>query len=549
MKKINGKQWKDALLSGVNAMANNRVRIDALNVFPVPDGDTGSNMGATAQYAGNEISRMRTTSIADVSAKFARGMLLGARGNSGVIISQIFKGFAVSFEGKEEVSGFDLTQAFDSARDYAYKSVMKPIEGTILTVIRMTAENLSKTVTPSHSIEDVMKLAVKFAREATDKTPEMLPVLKEVGVTDSGGEGLFLILEGMKLAIEGVPVKLLKEEIPAEKSVFEGVEDWDGEFGYCTEFVVELKAQKAFKKDRFEAALLKMGTSVVVVHDEDILKVHIHTLRPGNVFSFAQRFGEFITLKSENMTIQANESHQSKSEPSSTPSVSKGAPVSNQKVNVGVIACNIGQGIINDMKELGADFIIEGGQSMNPSASDFIKAIDQINSEQIIILPNNSNIILVAQQVAQTVKDKQIIIVPAKTQMQGLAAMINFNREGTLKDNQEQMTEGIESVKTGQVTKASRTTKIKGVSVKEGEFLAIAEKKILKSSPSKIIAAEAISKELIDEDTEIVTIYYGNEATEVDASEFASYLETHFDVEVEIKNGDQPVYDFLIAFE
>lgn len=544
MKTINGQQWKLALASGVNAMKNNTERINALNVFPVPDGDTGSNMSATAEYAGNEISSLSSTNLFEISNRFSRGMLLGARGNSGVILSQIFKGFSVAFEGKESVNAFELVSAFESARIYAYKSVMKPIEGTILTVIRMISENLQKAITPSNSIEQVFEAVVKFARKACDETPNLLPVLKEVGVTDSGGEGLFLIFEGMYNALVGKPVEISNVKQSVDSFLMDG-ESFEGEFGYCTEFIISLKSVKHFDKSKFENALTRMGTSIAVVADEDIVKVHIHTVRPGNVLTFAQKFGEFIKIKSENMTLQANESRSAKAEKTTS---AVAAPISNEKLNIGVISCNTGQGIIEDMVALGTDFVIEAGQTMNPSAKDFMEAIEKLNTDKIIILPNNSNIILVAQQVAQT-SEKEIIIIPSKTQMQGLSAMMLFDRESSIESNQENMEDAIGNVKTGMVTFASRTTKIEGVQVREGEYLAIADKKILKSTKSKVQSAKEIVDELISKETEIVTIYWGEESTEVDANEIASYIETNYDVEIEVKEGGQPIYHFLIAFE
>lgn len=514
-----------------------------MNVFPVPDGDTGSNMGATVEYAAGEVKKLDTENIGEVAAKFSRGMLLGARGNSGVILSQIFKGFAVALEGKAHATQFDMVNAFASAKEYAYKSVMKPVEGTILTVIRMVDEDLHRTITAAHSVTDVFTQAVEFARKACDRTPEFLPVLKEVGVTDSGGEGLYVILQGMASFFEGKAVELSEQNAVTSAFLMEE-ETFDGEFGYCTEFIVELKAPAAFKKDKFQAALERMGNSIVVVNDEEILKVHIHTLRPGNVFNFAQKFGEFIKIKSENMTLQANESQKAKK---SAEDVNADAS-KKEKVNIGVVACNVGAGIIADMKELGTDFIIEAGQSANPSAQDFIQAIESLNTDKIILLPNNSNIILVAQQVAQT-SDREVIVVPTRTQMEGLTAMMNFDRDAKLHENQEMMEEAISAVQTGQVTKAARTTKIEGVSVKEGEYLSIAGKKILGSTQSKTEAAKQICKSLITKNTELVTIYYGDDSTETDAEDVASYIETHFNAAVEVKNGKQPTYNFLMAFE
>ena len=550
MKTINGQQWKDAILSGVNALSNNKERIDTLNVFPVPDGDTGSNMGSTVEYAGNEISALTTKSIGEMAAKFSRGMLLGARGNSGVILSQFFKGISVGLEGVKDAKGKDIVKAFAEAKEYAYKSVMKPIEGTILTVIRETAEGLKKKVKDSDDIITVMKLAQEFSRKSCDNTPNILPVLKEVGVVDSGGEGLCVFIEGMALALQGKPVAAGEKASGAVGDfVMEG-EDFEGEFGYCTEFILELKAPKAFDKNKFEKAIVKFGGSLVLVQDENIVKTHIHAFKPGNVLTFAQKFGEFLKIKVDNMTLQANESSASKKEAAKSKKSGKDSKLKTKvgKSGIAVIACNTGQGIIDTMEELGVHYIIDAGQSSNPSAQDFMTAIKETGAKKVLILPNNSNIILAAQQVAQTSKE-EVIVIPSKTQMQGISAMMNFDPEGSMEDNHEAMKEAIAEVKTGQVTTAARTTKIKGVSVKKGEYLAIAEKDILKSTKSKVEAANIISKKLIDKYTEIVTIYYGDDSTETDAQEVASFIETHYECEVEIKHGNQKVYNFLISYE
>lgn len=541
MKKLNGQEFKKAILSGVNALVNNKDRIDTLNVFPVPDGDTGSNMGSTVEYAGETIKNLTTENIGEISTKFSRGMLLGARGNSGVIISQIMKGISVGFADKEEVTSFDIVEAFKYAKEFAYKSVMTPVEGTILTVIRMVYENLEKTITPSNTIEEIFAFVFEFARKATDYTPELLPVLKEVGVVDSGGEGLTIFLEGIHLYLQGKPVE--KGEIADGKFgkfTFEN-EDYEGEFGYCIEFIIELKTPKSFIKEKFEKSMFKLGTSMVIVRDEEIVKIHIHSHNPGEILQFAIKYGQFLKIKIDNMTEQVNESNTSKKD------INDGTS-SKVEAGLAVIACNTGQGIINDMKGLGTHFIIEAGQSVNPSAQDFIKAIEETGADRVIILPNNSNIILAAQQVAQT-SEKEIIVIPSKTQMQGLAAMLNFNPHGSIKDNQENMEEAISSVKTGQVTKAARTTKIEGVLVKEGEYLAISERKIIKSTKSKVQSAIAISDNLINDDSEIVTIYYGDDSTKADADDVALHIENNYDVEVEVKSGEQQVYNFLISFE
>lgn len=538
---INGQKLKELLISGSNALFNNKQRIDVLNVFPVPDGDTGSNMGSTAKYASDQIRLIDSASVSEISSKFARGMLLGARGNSGVILSQILKGISVGLDGKNEAKPFDIVESFRQAKEFAYKSVMSPVEGTILTVIRMVSEDLSKTITASHTLEQTFELAAKFARKAVDYTPNLLPVLKEVGVVDSGGEGLWTFLDGMDRAFKGKPVEIGEQESATTVDKINLDENYEGEFGYCTEFIIELKIPKSFNKEKFEKALKNYGNSMVVVRDENIVKIHIHSHKPGDILTFALKFGQFLKVKIDNMTLQANESSSAKKDKET-------GKVNSTTNGLAVISCNTGQGIINDMKELGANFIIEAGQSSNPSAKNFMDAIEELGTEKIIILPNNSNIILAAQQVAAT-SSKEVIVIPSKTQMQGLAAMMNFDPESSIHDNKENMEEAIHGVKTGQVTKAARTTKIEGVQVREGEYLAIAERKILKSTPSKIKSAIVISDKLIDEDTEIVTIYYGDDSTKTDAEELASYIETNYDVEIEVKDGDQKVYNFLIAYE
>ncbi|MCP4336755.1 MAG: DAK2 domain-containing protein [Mycoplasma sp.] len=536
MKKITSEIFKEALISGVNGIRNDSNRIDALNVFPVPDGDTGSNMSATAKYAGEELLKKSTNTIGEVSKVFARGMLLGARGNSGVILSQIFKGVAVAFQDKISATVLDIVEAFLSAEKYAYKSVMKPVEGTILTVIRETAQGLKKQVNEKMSIEDIFLLAKDLSKKSVQNTPNLLPVLKEVGVVDSGGEGLYKIIEAISLHLNGQPTKYVEQK---GSEIFLSEETYNGEFGYCTEFIVKLKDPNSFKKDKFSEALEKMGNSAVIVLDEEILKVHIHAIKPGRIISFAQKFGEFLKIKIENMNEQASENK----------NLVNNKEKNKQELNIAVVSCNVGQGIINDMKEYGANFIIEGGQTMNPSASDIIKAIKSVNSKQVIILPNNSNIILAAQQAAQTITDKKVIIIPTKTQMQGLAAIINFDREGKLEANKDEMNEIIETVGTIQVTKASRTTKIEGVKVTENEYLSIGNKKIYGSFSSSSKAAEVALKNTIDEDSEIVTIYYGDDSTLSDAQEVSSFIENNFDIEVEVKQGSQPIYNFLISVE
>jgi len=545
MKTLNGKTWQKALISGANAIKNNSAHIDALNVFPVPDGDTGSNMSGTAIAAANEIVKLNTNSISEISQKWSREMLLGARGNSGVILSQIFKGFAVSFKGKSTVNALGIVNAFKQATKFAYNSVMNPIEGTILTTIRETAEGLEKIVKDSFTIEETFEHAIKIMNKSVEKTPELLAVLKEVGVVDSGAKGAYLLFEGILKALNGKPIELTEGNGTSGTMSLNLLENevFDDEFGYCTEFIVELKDPKDFNKDKFEKAITRLGNSLVVVTDEEIVKVHIHTKKPGSVFTFAQRYGEFIKLKSENMQLQVNNN-------ASTNKIDKNLDGATDNEEIAVIAVANGKGIVEEMKELGASIIINGGQTMNPSAKDFIDAIKSLkNAKKVIILPNNSNIILAAQQASKTIRNKQVVIIPSKTLMQGIAALMNFNSTLELSTNEELMNDAINDVKTGQVTVASRNTKIKGVSVSKGQFLAIADKEIVDCKKSAIDAACIALKTMIEPTSEVVTIFYGENVSKISANEIASYIEVNFDVDVEVKNGAQPVYDYIMAVE
>lgn len=539
MTKITGQTWAKALISGSNNLVNKKKWIDSLNVFPVPDGDTGSNMSSTIQSGIKDLENEHK--VSDVSKKAARNMLLGARGNSGVILSQIFQGFAKNFANSKEINSFELVSGFEQAKESAYKSVLKPVEGTILTVIKEVASSLKKLVTPAMDIKQVMALAFESARKSCDNTPNLLPILKEVGVTDSGGEGLVLIIEGMYKFFQGNPVALSNEPIDLNKEAFiSNTEIFDGEFGYCTEFILDLKNQKKFNKNNFIFNLEKLGNSLVVVQNEEIVKVHIHTLTPGKVLTFGQKYGEFLKLKSDNMTEQANENRElqkthSKREFEKNPS--------------GIISCNTGQGLISIMKENGCDFIIEAGQTSNPSAGDFIEAIKQVNSDNIFILPNNSNIILAAQQAAQIITNKNIYVIPTKTQMEGISAIYNFDKELDFEHNKEEMEDAIPSTKTGEITKAVKTTKINGIKVTKNDFIGISNRKVTTSTKNLIKTSKKIIDELINEESEIVTIFYGAETSEIEAIELKNYTESKHNIETLVQYGGQPLYHFYISVE
>ncbi|QKT05634.1 DAK2 domain-containing protein [Mycoplasma sp. OR1901] len=542
---LTGYEFAQAVISGATALQNAKNQIDAMNVFPVPDGDTGTNMSSTA-YAAIELlsSYDENVDIATVTKELAHSMLFAARGNSGVILSQIFKGFAEACKNKQSLNLDSLLKAFRSATESAYKSVFKPVEGTMLTVIRETTEDLEREFYRFDSskvtlIEFWSKL-LKFMRESCDETPNKLKTLREVGVTDSGGEGLFKIFWGINEYFNGRVVKLEENE---NVNVFLSSEEvYNGEFGYCTEVLVDLDEPKKFDKEAFTKKLEIIANSLVVVNDENILKVHGHTIKPGDMLNFIQELGEFIKIKSENMTLQANGSRENAK-------VVKNNLENSKRSLCGIVSCNLGAGIIQRMKDFGADFVVESGQTQNPSAQDLINAINTVNADTVFILPNNSNVILVAQQAAQVVRDKNIIVIPTKTQVQGLSAILNFNPETDAEDNKELMEESIEQVSTGEITKAVRNTKINGIKVKVDDYLTILNGKIVNSNKDITSSLRDLVSRMIQEDSELVSIYYGEEGNINEANDLSNYIESNYEVEVQIIDGSQPNYPYLIGVE
>ncbi|TNK83478.1 dihydroxyacetone kinase [Mycoplasmopsis pullorum] len=541
--KLNGYEFAKSILSGSNSLSNNKSRIDALNVFPVPDGDTGTNMSSTIGSALSSY-KFNEENIEKASNEIAKLMLFGARGNSGVILSQIFRGFANGLIGVESAGTKELLIAFKSAAKKAYSAVLKPIEGTILTVIRETYESLEREFANKEvSTLDFFIKVVEFARISCDNTPNKLKTLREVGVTDSGGEGLYTIFLGMLSYFRGQPIEITNEDLDINKFI-QDTEVFDGEFGYCTEFIVDLNDHENFDKNKFTTEVEKIASSLVVVNDENILKVHGHTLRPGDFLNFAQNYGEFLKIKSENMTEQANNSK------ANAEVLKKANDNIADKVNLcGVVSCNLGNGFIEKMQELGCDYVVEGGQTQNPSAQDIIEAINQVNAQTVFVLPNNSNVFLVSQQAAQVVRDRDVIIIPSKTQIQGVSALINFNKENSAEDNTEMMNEAIEDVLSGEVTQAVRTTKINGVNIQEGDYIAIFEGKIIAAKNDYMSAAQELLKKMIVEKNELISIYYGDLVSETDANELADWIQSQCDAEIEIINGEQPNYHFLIGAE
>ena len=567
MKSINGERFKMMLLSGANHLYNNYPEVDALNVFPVPDGDTGMNMNLTMQSGSKEIFNRNDLDVYTIGKVFSKGLLMGARGNSGVITSQIFRGIADGLLDKKDVDAVGLAEAFANGSAVAYKAVIRPVEGTILTVIRESSEGLLKKVTPNMTIEQAFEILLTEARASLARTPDLLPVLKEVGVVDSGGTGLVKILEGMQSALNGEFVD--KNEATAFTNIqgsalVEAGEDND-EFGYCTEFIMRLgpdSVKKVFQKKRFTGVLNNHGNSLVVVQDDDIVKVHVHTLNPGNVLAYAQQFGEFVKLKIENMTEQHNEilfNEQQRALAAQNNGVLTAKEAKTEEVkeetehkDVAIIETSSGEGINQYFKDLGVDEIVSGGQTMNPSTNDFLEKIDALGAKTVYILPNNGNIIMAANQVAQVLEDKvNVVVIPTKTIMQGIVCAMNYNPEFDAETNKENMTEAISSVKSGCVTFAIKDTEINGVEVKKDQFMAIQETKdILSCHKNKFDALTALVDSMIDEDSGVLTILTGEDVSEEEMNKIAEYFEDKYpDIDCDIRNGGQPVYSYFVGVE
>ena len=543
LKQINGIVFKQMVINGANNLANRSKYVDQLNVFPVPDGDTGTNMSMTMTAGAKELVSLEEASIGKVAKVLSRGLLMGARGNSGVILSQLFRGFATGLEGKDEADIEDIAKALESGVKTAYKAVMKPIEGTILTVARESAEAAGAKYETVETIVDLYDLVVNEMQISLNRTPELLPVLKEVGVVDSGGQGLLYIFEGFLKALKGETIVLEAQTEATGESAQTALSSDEVEFGYCTEFIIRLDEERTpFKEDVFRGRLEKLGNSIVVVQDEDIVKVHVHTLTPGDALNLAQKHGEFVKLKIENMTEQHNEII-GQNAPQSE-------PAKREQAEYGIISVVAGEGIKHLFEEQGCHYVIEGGQTMNPSTEDFLKAIDELNAKNIIILPNNSNIIMAANQAAQVTEDVNVVVVPSKTIPQGYTALMMFNEHASVEDNLEEMNQAITEVKSGQVTYAVRDTQMNGVDIKENDFIGILDKDIIVSVPERFESACALVDKMIDEDSEIVTILYGEGVDEDEADELAEYIENKYDdVEVTIFDGQQPVYSYIISVE
>ena len=543
MKTINGHILKQMIISGSNNLFNHYPEVDALNVFPVPDGDTGTNMNLTITSGAKEVMNITNPNIYEVARAFSKGLLMGARGNSGVILSQIFRGFAQGMEGKSEVNIIEFTEAWDKAREVAYKAVMRPVEGTVLTVIRESSTALKQRGDDFNSIESAMEYLCKEGNASLNRTPDLLPVLKDVGVVDSGGAGLLYVLEGFLLGLKNqvVPRKEISQvHVEVAGTKIDNSDDEEA-YGYCTEFILRLgkdgDGKKTFIKKNFSDMIQKFGVSAVVVRDEDIVKVHVHTLKPGAVLNYAQSFGEFVTLKIENM----QEQHNSLMEQNKAPD--------RPKIENAIIAVSVGEGLDQMFKDLRVTTIVSGGQTMNPSTEDFVKAIKEANAKNVFILPNNSNIVMAASQACEVAECENCTVIPSKTISQGLTACMMFNPEADFETNVEEMKEALHNVKSGQITFSIKTTVIDGVEINQDDFMGIMEKKIVCANKDRIAVAKDLLARMIDEDSAIATIFYGEGTTEEEAQELADFIADTYPIDVEVHYGGQPVYSYYLSVE
>ncbi|MBO0420795.1 DAK2 domain-containing protein [Vagococcus fluvialis] len=539
--------------AGANRLNQNAEFVNSLNVFPVPDGDTGTNMDLSMTSGAKAVRDATSEHVGELAGILSKGLLMGARGNSGVILSQLFRGFSKEIIEKETLSAQDLADAFKNGVETAYKAVMKPVEGTILTVSRGAAIGAEKKAAKSDDCIEVMEAALKGAKKALAKTPDMLPVLKEVGVVDSGGQGLVFVYEGFLESLSGKIVESeLHQPTPGQmdamvnaehhRSVSGAVATEDIKFGYCTEIMVRIgegpTVDSEFDYDTFRNYLNDLGDSLLVVADDEIIKVHVHTEQPGEVMNYGQKFGSLIKIKVDNMRVQ----HETilESENTSAPK---------ERVPYGIISVAAGEGIQELFRSMGANYIISGGQTMNPSTEDILKAIEAVNADNVIILPNNKNIFMAADQAAE-VSEIPAVVIPSKTISQGMTALLGFNDQLPLADNEAAMRDMLEEVTSGSVTTAVRDTSIDGVEIRENDCLGMIEGKIVVSTPDRFDASLATLKGMINEDSEIVTIIVGEEGTKEEAQKLEeALLEWNDELEIEIHQGDQPVYPYLFAAE
>lgn len=558
-KTINADMLARMFLAGAQNIEAKKEIINELNVFPVPDGDTGTNMSLTIMSAAKEVMALDDRNMKDLAKAISSGSLRGARGNSGVILSQLLRGFTKAIRDEEEIDAMTLAAACQRARDTAYKAVMKPKEGTILTVASGIAARAAELAEETDDLEAFLPAVIEHAEEVLAKTPDMLPVLKEAGVVDSGGQGLIEVIKGAYAAFQGKEIDL-SAITPGTGSAVTKIgaqETADIKFGYCTEFIILTEREFTEEEERdFKAYLSSIGDSIVCVADEDVVKVHVHTNDPGLAIQRALTYGQLSRMKIDNM----REEHQEKLIRDAEKMAAKQAAEEAEKKKaqkaqeprkaMGFITVSIGEGLNEIFRELGADYIIEGGQTMNPSTEDMLNAIDQVNADTVFILPNNKNIVLAANQAKALVKEKEIVVIPTKTVPQGITAIISFMPDADAKANEEAMLEGIQQVKTGQVTYAVRDTHVDDKEIHEGDIMGIGDKGILAVGTEVEATAKEMLAELVDEDSELISLYYGEEVSEEEAEKFAAEVEELYpDVDVDFHFGGQPIYYYVMAVE
>ena len=549
MEKINGLVLAEMIDLGSKNLAKNAEKINALNVFPVPDGDTGTNMNLSMSSGAKETAANVVENIGELGKSFSKGLLMGARGNSGVILSQLFRGMSQHIVDKKEVNAKEFAEAIQNGVSIAYKAIIKPVEGTILTVAREAAEAGMKAAENTTSVVEVMETIYAEAQASLKRTPELLPILKEVGVVDSGGQGLVCVYQGFVAALKGEKIEGLEAvETNVVDMQFEDDHDMDFMnpedivYGFCTEFTVRLdKEKKEFNEDKFREDMSKFGDSLLVISDSEFVKIHVHTETPGDVFNYGQQYGELIKIKSDNMREQHREVLRKQEAKQTT------AP--KELKEQAMISISMGAGLSKVLTSMGVDYIVEGGQTMNPSTEDIMKAIKEVNAKNIFIFPNNKNIQLAAKQAAE-LAEENVFVVESKTAPQGLAAVMVYNPQASAEENFANMQEVLSTVSTLEVTHAVRDTNIEGVEIKKDEFMGIRNGKIVVSNLSLNTVLEELLEKSLDEDSEIVTLYLGEESTE-EYTDFLEQLieEKYPDVEVELIESGQPVYPYIIGVE
>ena len=551
VKTINTELLQKMFLAGAANLEAKKEFINELNVFPVPDGDTGTNMTLTILSAAKEVKALENPDMVAIAKAISSGSLRGARGNSGVILSQLLRGFTKEIREHKEIDTLTLAKACERATATAYKAVMKPKEGTILTVAKGASQKATELAETTEDLDTFISEVINYAQEVLEKTPEMLPVLKEAGVVDSGGQGLLEVMRGAYDAFQGKEIDYSAIEASAGTKMVKPSEQAETEikFGYCTEFIIMLEKEFTAKDEtEFKAYLESIGDSIVCVADDDIVKIHVHTNDPGLAIQKALTYGQLSRMKIDNM----REEHQERliKDAEKLAAQQAEAKKAEPRKEVGFIAVSIGEGMNEIFRELGADYIIEGGQTMNPSTEDMLNAIDQVNAEHIFILPNNKNIILAANQAQTLTEDKDIIVVPSKTVPQGITAIINYMPDADAQTNLEAMIEGIGNVKTGQVTYAVRDTHIDDKEIHEGDIMGIGDSGILAVGQSVEETTKEMLAQLVDEDTELISLYYGQDVQEESAENFAQEIEDLYpDVDVDVHSGGQPIYYYVLSVE